>query len=55
MPLVPRLLNRIYDMNKNDIGNDKEKLKLLKEGIDAKENDRLRYYKILFLYLYQNL
>ena len=43
VPFVPRLLNRIYDRTKNEIGNSKLKQFLLNKAIAAKEADRLKY------------
>ena len=48
MPLVPRMLNRIYDRVKNEIGNSKVKAYLLQRAIAAKEAERLKYVILLF-------
>ena len=53
VPFVPRLLNRIYDRMKSEVGNSKLKQLLLNRAISVKEADRLKYYifislKILF-------
>jgi hypothetical protein len=43
LTLVPRILNKLYDRVKSEIGNNKFKLMLLNKAIASKESDRLKY------------
>jgi long-chain acyl-CoA synthetase len=43
VPFVPRILNKIYDKMKSEIGNSRVKQFLLHKAIASKEADRLKY------------
>jgi long-chain acyl-CoA synthetase len=40
IPMVPRLLNKLYDRVASEVGNSKVKSYLLKKAIESKERDR---------------